>query len=860
MKRTIKGSQARFRRPSAVVRPKDERQVQQCVEWALKHKSSLTVIGGGHSDHCVRNHVVAIDMSAFSKCCVFKVEITPDTVHYDYDYDTMAMVGAGCTINDVVRVTMAAGVTVPLGARPSVGAGSWLQGGIGHLGRLYGFSSDSIVGAIMVSLDQAQILCVGHVPVQYSPVNAVYPEDDGSLLWALKGAGTNFGIVISVFFKTHEGVVHKVRRWTAPLGSDPEARRLELQSFDTLVAKGMPNNMSADIFLYSNAEKLHLGVSTIESCPDESFLALDDDDEDDARRLLGKELESTIVDEAGLFQTEFYMSKLLRESGGGKTSSFKRCVFIKDVGAAKVADVLIAATEQIPTRWCYIHLMQGGGKIRQVAPSATAFGCRDWEYACVVTGAWPRDPEDARIETSVVDWVYKVTHSLLPFSVGVYGADLGPDPRDVALVARAFGSNPPRLASLKQRWDPHEILSYTCPLAQLTAEPNLIFIVTGSSGAGKDYCANEWLTMFKNRNLTVQTVSISTQTKREYSEAFGADFSRLLHDRDYKEQHRPMLWNFYQDQVKLNSTLPRDHFLRVVQEAGSVDILLITGMRDEAPVARFASLVSTSRLFEIRVEAQEPTRQQRRTNHPDDQLSNVSDISMGSGSESNSEDYLPSFIFNNDRNGNEAAKGFAERYLFPLLDDDLQKLKSLVRTKPNFPRPGTDFRDILGLIQEDGGLRLCTSLIIKHLYSGWEKIHTIVTCETGGIPFAAALSYEGNKPLALIRKVKKPTSNTVTVEKPISNMSSYAIPGDTDEWLSVTQGSVPRDAPILVVDDVLASGRTLCGILKLLTRDGIDAKNVRILVIAEFPVHEGRQLIRREGFGCCHVQSLSTLR
>ncbi|KAF5120909.1 hypothetical protein E5D57_013245 [Metarhizium anisopliae] len=39
----------------------------------------------------------------------------------------------GCKSGDVVRKTMAAGLTVLLGARPSVGSGRWLQGGIGHL-------------------------------------------------------------------------------------------------------------------------------------------------------------------------------------------------------------------------------------------------------------------------------------------------------------------------------------------------------------------------------------------------------------------------------------------------------------------------------------------------------------------------------------------------------------------------------------------------------------------------------------------------------------------------------------------------------------------------------------------------------
>jgi hypothetical protein len=50
--------------------------------------------------------------------------------------------------------------------------------------------------------------------------------------------------------------------------------------------------------------------------------------------------------------------------------------------------------------------------------------------------------------------------------------------------------------------------------------------------------------------------------------------------------------------------LPEEHFLNVVYGAVDVDVLLITGMRDEAPVAVLSHLVSNSRhsrLLEVHV-------------------------------------------------------------------------------------------------------------------------------------------------------------------------------------------------------------------------------------------------------------------
>ena len=68
--------------------------------------------------------------------------------------------------------------------------------------------------------------------------------------------------------------------------------------------------------------------------------------------------------------------------------------------------------------------------------------------------------------------------------------------------------------------------------------------------------------------------------------------------------------------------------------------------------------------------------------------------------------------------------------------------------------------------------------------------------------------------------------------------------------------AISPTASVVVVDDVLATGRTLLAILQLLRKAGISAENVSVLVVAEFPIHRGRALLRRSGFGVVRVQSL----
>ncbi|KAI9799435.1 MAG: hypothetical protein M1825_004535 [Sarcosagium campestre] len=847
---TVKNREARLHRAAAIIKPIEVRHVQQCIRWALKHGVGLTVIGGGHSGHCLWPNVVSVDMSAFNQVHILT------TGQDGGDSDSLVVAEAGCKTGDIIRNTMAAGVTVPLGARPSVGAGLWLQGGIGHLARLHGLACDAIIGAVVVSVDSSQVLCIGRVPSQHRPAGAVCPENESDLLWAMKGAGTNFGIVVSMTFKTYAAPTYLTRNWVFKLSDNVEAR-LRLSDFDRLVARKLPQNSSADAYLYWDADQLHLGVTLFESST--ARLASATPTPTPVGAIWGPEDNLKVVDGVGLFETEMYVSGMHGGHGGGKTSSFKRCLFLKRIGEVNVADRLVAALETRPSPLCYLHLLQGGGAVGDVAADATAFGCRDWDFACVITGVWSRDQDGTEAARSAVRWVYNVAGTLLSLSSGAYGADLGPDPRDAALAAKAFGPNRPHLARLKKSLDPGNVLAYACPLSKTLMEQKLIILVTGESCAGKDYCADVWVSAFIRctyKSLKARAVSISDAIKREYAAATGADLSRLLWDRAYKEQHRPALTTFFQRQVRQRPRLPEEHFLNVVYGAVDVDVLLITGMRDEAPVAALSHLVPDSRLLEVHVQASDQTRLIRRGQHGgygdgDDNKNN-----NNSGSNLTALDYCPSLIFYNDTTGNEAAERFAEHYLLPFFHEDLQRLANMLRPVPDFPRSGVEFRHVLGISQQPGGLALCTSLLQTYFTDDWAKVDAVACCEVGGFVFASALASQVDVPLVLIREAGKLPPPTVSVIKPPSHISSLASNNSKEKRIEMERDVVPRDASVVVVDDVLSTGETLCAMLQLLNEAGIGAEDVSIMVVAEFPVHRGRELLCQRGYGRIKIQSL----
>lgn len=850
--RKVKNREACYHESASVLKPTKIRHVQDCVKWAQKNTAALTIIGGGHSGHCLWPNVVAIDMSAFDQIHI----VSPDKRESLCEVSPLVVAEAGCVAGEIVSKALQIGRTVPMGARPSVGAGLWLQGGIGHLTRLYGLTCDAIVGVVMVSINSGQILSIGEVPKEHRPVDAICPSNERDLLWAVKGAGTNFGIVISMTFKTFPAPDHVIRDWIFTLG---DQREFKLK-FDKYLdhVKEQPSTTSTDAYLYTESGQLHLGVSMFERHMTEpgferpaTFFSADGP--------LGPENECKTVNSVEVFETEMYVSKMHGGHGGGKTSSFKRCVFLKSIEYALI-EAFLEIMETRPSPFCYLHILHGGGAAQDIAANATAFGCRDWKFACVVTGIWPREKDQSQLAYEVVRWVYKAVQDILPLSCGVYSADLGPDPRDQVLADRAFGPNRTRLAHLKRELDPCNILRYACPLRKPPVGPKLVIMVTGESCAGKDYCADIWasqLVSTKHGDFVARKVSISDSTKREYAVASGADFHRLLWDRPYKERHRAALTLFFEIQKQRRPELPEQHFLEEISKANDVDVLLITGMRDDAPVSNLSHLVTGSRLIEVRVITSRQTLRNRfyyrQSNCRDDEEPVFEKESQATRK---GFEYCPTLTFANNATGSDQVEKFAEDNLLPLLNGDLERLARMVRRVTDFPCSGIDFRHVLNISQIPSGLSLCISLMKANFTGDWSQIRFIASCEVGGFVFASPLSMDVNIPLALIRDAGKLPPPMVSVPKPCSHISAPKSNRKEQRCIGIDPSLFSADTSVLLVDDVLASGKTLCSVLQLLEKTSLSIKNVSIMVVAELPMHRGRNFLRQNGYGFVQVQSL----
>jgi hypothetical protein len=174
-----------------------------------------------------------------------------------------------------------------------------------------------------------------------------------------------------------------------------------LENFDSIIAM-LPRDSSVDAYLYCNGGKLHLGVSMLRCSTTEVDLEALPLINEFVHGVIGQEKSSKIVDAVGLFDTEMYMSAIHGGHGGGKPCSFKRCVFLEDSAMTDAISVLIAAIQDRPSSLCYFHLLHGGRAIGDIAPDATDFGCREWHFACVITGVWSCYQYDTAVTQNII--------------------------------------------------------------------------------------------------------------------------------------------------------------------------------------------------------------------------------------------------------------------------------------------------------------------------------------------------------------------------------------------------------------------------------------------------------------------------
>ena len=135
---------------------------------------------------------------------------------------------------------------------------------------------------------------------------------------------------------------------------------------------------------------------------------------------------------------------------------------------------------------------------------------------------------------------------------------------------------------------------------------------------------------------------------------------------------------------------------------------------------------------------------------------------------------------------------------------DKEKIRDAIRTVPDFPVKGIQFKDITTLLLDIGAFRESVNI----LATNYRKfpIDIILGIESRGFIFGAPLALELDCPFAIARKPGKLPAETVSVE--------YELEYGVDK-IEIHKDAIKVGNRVLILDDLIATGGTAKAVGKL---------------------------------------------
>jgi len=404
------------RKPALIVRCAGAADVRRAVSFSGAHGLLTAVRGGGHSvsgqSGC--DGGLVIDLSPMRA-----VEVDP--------LARLAHVQGGALLGQLDREALAFGLATPVGTVADTGvAGLTLGGGVGRIARKFGLSCDNLMGAEVVTADGKWL--------------RVSAADNPDLLWALRGGGGNFGVVTAFTFRLHE--VNPIMYGGNISYSFADARQV-LRGVAQLAAAA-PDELYVDAAMGTapqGARWLELSVCYCGAAAD-------------AERVVRplRKIAPPLKDELAVAPyATLQGSADLR--GISPLGNYGKGGLVYGITPTLI-DTMVEFTETAPSDGVFMWLQHQGGAISHVKPGATAYFNRGASHNIGVVTSWKMPAGDTARET---EWVRSAWAKIEPQTRGQYVNLAASDDRE-ARVHAAYGDNYPRLAMLKKRYDPTNLL------------------------------------------------------------------------------------------------------------------------------------------------------------------------------------------------------------------------------------------------------------------------------------------------------------------------------------------------------------------------------------------------------------------
>jgi FAD/FMN-containing dehydrogenase len=396
------------RRPAVIVRCAGAPDIARTLEFAQNHNLALAVRGGGHNraGFSVCDGGVVIDLSGLNR------------VEVDAGKRT-ARVQAGALVRDLDGATQHFGLATTSGGCPTVGVvGLTLGGGEGFLMSKYGAPCDNLIRAQLVTVDGRQV----------EASQDINPD----LFWAIRGGGGNFGVATELEYRLYPVTEVLAGTITYPPGRVPEL----LQAFAKFVSAAPDEmNVVGQVLPSGEGPRFHMLVC---HCGDpgqgndllKPLRALKPQ-EDHVRVASYLEIQGTI-------------------NPAAPVAHFQTNLFLPELSPAAIAAITTAAKDAPQNTRVFMVPLYGA--ITRVGLGDTAFPLRHPGYELDLMARWTTSAE----RDAAVQWVKSLRDTLQPFARGVYVNQLGETSEE--LVRTAYGPNYARLAELKKKYDPNNVL------------------------------------------------------------------------------------------------------------------------------------------------------------------------------------------------------------------------------------------------------------------------------------------------------------------------------------------------------------------------------------------------------------------
>jgi FAD/FMN-containing dehydrogenase len=410
------------RRPALVVQCSGAADVVDAVNFAREHNLLLSIKGGGHNvaGNAVNDGGLVIDLSHMRG------------VHVDPSTQTVRAEG-GALWGDCDRETQLFGLAVPGGVVSTTGiAGLTLHGGVGHLRRKHGLSIDNLLSVDIVTADG-----------ELRRASATENED---LFWAVRGAGSNFGVVTSFEFQAHP--VGPMVAVAAVMYPEKDARAVVAAWRDHMASA--PDEVSSLAFFWN--------VPPHEPFPPEHhgkpvvivagvYTGSVEEGEPVVQPL--RELGQPLIDLSGPWPWLGLQSGFDDLFPHGQLRYWKSRAFaeLPEEAIDEIADW----GARRPTPLTDITIWHHGGAMSRVGETETAYAGRDAPFLVTGEVSW-EDPaqSDEAIAWGREFWAAMGRHS----TGGLYLNFPGLGEEKEELVRAGYGGNYDRLASLKAKYDP----------------------------------------------------------------------------------------------------------------------------------------------------------------------------------------------------------------------------------------------------------------------------------------------------------------------------------------------------------------------------------------------------------------------